>query len=274
MPELPEVQTIINDLNDSGITGKRILRAETDWPGMITSCSRSAFCRQMSDVRINEVWRRGKFLVFDLPGRVLLIHLRMSGRINLVAADAPRSKHEHLILFLDDGCELRLHDTRKFGRVYLVENEDDVLGTLGMEPLGVDFKYVAFATELKRRKRMIKPLIMDQKFIAGLGNIYADESLWEARIHPQCQAHSLSDADMRALWSAIPRVLKRGLKNGGTSLGEGIGNYSSIAGRRGENMVALKVYGRTELPCKRCGTPIKRIVVGQRSSHFCPVCQN
>jgi len=274
MPELPEVQTIVNDLNAAELVESTITGAEVSWPRSIAEPSAKLFCSQVKGKKISAIWRRGKFLVFDFDkGGNLLMHLRMSGRVHLVSEDADRLKHEHVILKIDDGRQLRFHDTRKFGRMYLVKTPEKILGKLGPEPLPPAFKLKSFAEKLKVRKRLLKPLLLDQSFIAGLGNIYADEALWEAKIHPCRIASTLTDAEIKALHRTIPRVLKRGLKNLGTSLGTGKANFFSVARRKGRNRDELKVFRRTGLPCPRCKATIERIIVGQRSTHICQECQ-
>lgn len=274
MPELPEVQTLVNDLNAAGLVGVSFTRARVFWPRSIATPSVNAFRRRIQSKMINAIGRRGKFIVMDLaPDCHLLIHLRMSGRLHLVPSDTGRSRHEHVILALDNALELRFHDTRKFGRVFLVSDLAEVLGPLGAEPLETGFGPAKLKTLLAPRKRLLKPLLLDQTVIAGLGNIYVDEALWEARLHPCRSAHTLSDAELRALARAIPRVLKRGLENLGTSLGTGKANFYSIAHHKGRNQDRLKVFRRTGQACPRCRQPVKRIVVGQRSTHICPRCQ-
>jgi len=203
----------------------------------------------------------------------LLIHLRMTGRLHLVSNNLPRRKHEHVILRFADGRQLRFHDTRKFGRLYLTSQPEKILDRLGPEPLAGEYTWKIFAGNLSPRKRMLKPLLLDQTFIAGLGNIYVDEALWESKIHPRRIAASLRSSEIRALHRAIPIVLKRGLKNLGTSLGTGKTNFYSVAQHQGRNRDELKVFRRTDLPCPRCRTKIQRIIVGQRSTHICPKCQ-
>jgi formamidopyrimidine-DNA glycosylase len=198
----------------------------------------------------------------------------MSGRLHLVTPAQPRQKHEHVLLNLSGGQQLRFHDTRKFGRLYLTPDVEHILGRLGPEPLAKGFTPKQFAQRLKPRKRLLKPLLLDQTFIAGLGNIYVDEALWESKIHPCRIAAALSRAEIQALHRAIPRVLKRGLKNLGTSLGTGKTNFYSVAKHQGRNSDQLNVFRRTGQPCPRCQTKIQRIIVGQRSTHICPRCQN
>lgn len=273
MPELPEVQTIVEDLAKSDMYGKRIVRADTDWEQMLGSCSVGTFRKWLEGDYVRSIERRGKFLVFRLSARYLILHLRMSGRINIVDSNRPRSKHEHLVLSFEDGRDLRMHDTRKFGRAFLVKEKSEVLGSLGVEPLSSAFGLETLSNILGRRKRMLKPLILDQHLIAGLGNIYTDESLWQAGLHPERRSCDLDGNEISALWRAIPEILRSAINNRGTSLGEGEGNYSSLAERRGDNRNHLNVYGRKKLPCKKCGTPIVRIIVAQRSTYLCPQCQ-
>ncbi len=274
MPELPEVQTIVNDLNAADLIGPIISEASVFWPRSIAQPSPTSFCRRIKGKQFTAIGRRGKYLVFDLTdGYTLLLHLRMSGRLHLVTAETPRVKHEHVILSFDDGRQLRFHDPRKFGRLNLIKDPAKILNRLGPEPLAPGFTTRIVGMLVRNRKRMLKPLLLDQTVIAGLGNIYVDEALWEARLHPCRLAATLSKAEIRALRLAIPRVLKRGLKNLGTSLGSGETNFYSVASRRGRNKDQLNVFRRTDLPCPRCQTGIERIIVGQRSTHICPKCQ-
>jgi formamidopyrimidine-DNA glycosylase len=274
MPELPEVETIARDLNAAGIVGRTVACGRVFWDRSVAEPSPAAFCRRVAGQRVAAVRRRGKFLVLDFAGgEALLVHLRMSGRLHLVPAQQERLTHEHVVVAFEDGSELRLHDTRKFGRVYLVADAERILGRLGPEPLDPGFTAPLLGAMLRRRNRLLKPLLLDQAFVAGIGNIYADEALWEARIHPLRLSRSISGAEARALHRAIRVVLQRGLKNLGTSLGTGKANFYSVGRRRGRNSDQLKVFRRTGLPCPRCGDAVARIIVGQRSTHLCPKCQ-
>ena len=274
MPELPEVQTIVDDLNTADLIGIPISGARVYWPRSIAEPTPTSFCRRIKGRHFTAIRRRGKYLVFEIDdGYTLLLHLRMSGRLHLVSTAARRIKHEHVILSFDDGRQLRFHDPRKFGRLNLVKDPARILDRLGPEPLASGFTAKSLGKLLKKRGRILKPLLLDQTFIAGLGNIYVDEALWEAKLHPCRTASTLSAPEIKALGLAIPRVLKRGLKNLGTSLGTGAANFYSVASRRGRNKDQLKVFRRTELPCPRCKTNIERIIVGQRSTHICPRCQ-
>lgn len=274
MPELPEVQTVVNDLNAAGLVGTTITGAEVFWHKTIENLSPEEFCQQIRELTIERIWRRAKYIAIDLTEHGhLLIHLRMSGRLHLVTPDIERVKHEHVVLTLDDKRQLRFHDTRKFGRMYLVEDAESVLGHLGPEPLSDEFTARRFWEALQQHKRLLKPLLLDQRFLAGLGNIYVDEALWEARLHPQRISSSVSEDEVRALHRTIRLVLRRGLKNLGTTLGTGKANFYSVGRRQGRNSDELNVFRRTGLPCPRCDTPIERLVVGQRSTHVCPICQ-
>jgi len=274
MPELPEVETIARDLHAAGIVGKTLACARVYWTRTIAEPSAPEFCRRIEKEQIVAVGRRGKFLVMDLAGGGnLLMHLRMSGRLHLVSSEAQRLPHEHVVLAFADGSELRFHDTRKFGRIYLTQDAERILGRLGPEPLDPEFTARMLFEGLQARSRLIKPLLLDQHFIAGLGNIYTDEALWEARIHPRRRSDSLVPQESKVLHSAIRKVLQRGLKNLGTSLGSGKANFYSVGRRRGRNRDELKVFRRTGEPCPRCHALIQRIIVGQRSTHICTKCQ-
>lgn len=274
MPELPEVQTIVNDLNAAGLIGRTIVQAEVFWPATIATSSSTVFCSQIRDRMIQGIARRGKFVLFKLQaGLTLAVHLRMTGRFQIVDAINRPCRHVHVILRMDDGHSLWFHDTRKFGRFFLVEHCGALLGALGPEPLDPRFTANALAARLARQRRQIKPLLLDQTFIAGLGNIYVDEALWAARLHPLRRSDTLMPAQIKALHRAIRHVLRQGLQNAGTTLGRGQSNFYSLSGTRGKNEVHLKVFRRTGEPCPRCRSPIIRLVVGQRSTHICNHCQ-
>lgn len=274
MPELPEVQTIVNDLIAAGIIGQRIVSASVYWPGSIAGLCPTEFCQRISGRGLAGIRRRGKYIVLDLmPKGALLIHLRMSGRILLTDPKTPRQKHQHVILELNSRYLIRFQDPRKFGRLQLVADAREILDRLGPEPLEPAFSASSLMQRLKLKKRAIKPLLLDQQFVAGLGNIYADEALWEAGIHPLANSKSLSDQQIINLHRSIRKVLRLGLKNGGTALGNGLSNFQSIKLHRGQNRTQLKVFRRTGQACLRCGNPIERLVVGQRSTHICSRCQ-
>ena len=274
MPELPEVQTVVDNLNALGISGHTITKASVHWPKTIAPMTPTRFRKQIKGLTINGFSRRGKYLVVHLSqGWTLLIHLRMTGRLNWTPTGIRRGKHEHVVLQLDLANELRFHDTRKFGRLFLTQTPQTILDKIGPEPLERSFTRKRLHHMLKAKKRQMKPLLLDQAFVAGLGNIYVDEALWEARIHPLRGSSTLAIEEIVALHKAIRLVLQRGLNNMGTSLGTGKGNFYSVAGRKGRNADELKVFRRTGEACPRCGITIERLTVGQRSTHICPACQ-
>ena len=274
MPELPEVQTIVDALISAGIVGKRIRKTIVFWPKTIATSGPDQFNRQVRNKTIISIGRRGKFIIFKLSDDIfMVVHLRMTGRFELMSNVTSPNPHVQIVLNISDGRRLLYHDTRKFGRFYLSNAIDSLTGNLGPEPLSDRFTAKLLARRLKGRRRQIKPLLLDQTFVAGLGNIYVDEALWEARIHPQSIINSLTKKEMTALHQALPRVLIKGIRNMGTSLGSGEGNFYSVANRRGRNKDLLKIFRRTDLPCPRCKSPIERIIVGQRSTHICGKCQ-
>lgn len=274
MPELPEVQTIVDGLNVAGVPGCRIDAAVVRWPKTIAIGSPGAFSSRLKGRAITGIHRRAKYIVFELSGGLwLLLHLRMTGRLVLAAPDEGEGPHLRVLLILDDGRCLAYHDTRKFGRFFLTAEPALVLGRLGPEPLASSFSAKVLAQRLGRRQSRIKPLLLDQGFLSGLGNIYTDEALWLARIHPLRAAHTLNRNEVRSLHRAIRSVLRQGIRNSGTSLGSGKSNFISPGNDHGRNRSNLKVFQRTGQACRRCGCSIERIIVGQRSTHICPRCQ-
>ena len=274
MPELPEVETIVRDLRAEKLEGQVIQDVLVYWPRTIATHSVRQFCAALKGERIETIARRGKFIVCKLSsGWMLLIHLRMTGHLFFFDSEKARHKHQHIVLKLKNGRQLRYQDTRKFGRWYLLKNADDKLGTLGPEPLSKHFMSACLAEILLSHERMLKPLLLDQHMIAGLGNIYTDEALWSACLHPCRMSNSISCREIVCLHRAIRRVLKKGIKCMGTTLGRGESNFYSVSGRKGRNQNGLMVFRRTGEPCWRCRAMIERIIVAQRSSHFCPRCQ-
>ncbi len=274
MPELPEVETVARDLRRAGLEGRRIMGVLVGWPKTVRGLSPDAFIRRLTRAVIVGISRRAKFLVFELAdGFTLLVHLRMTGRFDLGREFRRRSTHEHVVLRLDDGTSVHYVDPRKFGRWILTDTPDETLGGLGPEPLSRAFTAGAFTARLRPHHRRIKPLLLDQSFVAGVGNIYADEALWEARIHPCRRSDTLKTAEIERLYRALQAVLRRGIRNQGTSLGSASTNFYSAGRRRGRNQDALNVFRRDGEPCPRCGTGIERRVVGQRGTHICPHCQ-
>jgi len=214
---------------------------------------------------IHDVQRRGKYLVFPLGDAAMLIHLKMSGDLSVVRTDSPDGRFEHTRFHLEDGWDLRFADARKFGKVFLMDDPAGVLGALGPEPLADDFSARVLRDRLRRHARSLKPLLLDQTFIAGLGNIYTDEALHRARLHPLRRSDRLSDEETRRLWRGIRAALRQGLRHNGASI--------DWVYRGGDFQNHFRVYQRAGEPCPVCGTRIRRIVVGQRGTHYCPSCQ-
>ena len=270
MPELPEVETVARELGES-LPGRTITGVTVRWPRTIACPPPDEFRQAIAGRRVTSVGRRGKYVVLGLDRGYLLIHLKMSGRLYVTPAGQAADRHEHTIFDLDDGQQLRFQDVRKFGRVYLVDDVEQVTGNLGPEPLADDFTLVTFRRRLERRSGRLKSLLLNQFFLAGLGNIYADEALFQAGLHPLRPAGSLTPAEQERLYNAIRGVLRQAVANRGTTLGDG--GYVDARGEAGQHQEQIMVYGRTGKSCLRCGTPIERLVVGGRSSHFCPRCQ-
>lgn len=278
MPELPEVETIARTLREGGqgreiVAGQMIVGAHLLWQRTLAEpqIPEVELSARLAGQHIVQVGRRGKFLVLSLDRDTLLIHLRMSGDIRVEPlADAtgqpqPFQAHDRLVLDFTGGQRLVLNDTRKFGRVWLVDDPARVLGGLGPEPFDSQFTPEAFYHRLQSVHRQIKPLLLDQTFIAGLGNIYTDEALYAAQIYPLRTSDSLTREETTALWAAIRAVLSEGIRTNGASI--------DWVYRGGDFQNQFKVYQRTGQPCPRCGTPIARITIGQRGTHFCPHCQ-
>jgi formamidopyrimidine-DNA glycosylase len=269
MPEMPEVETIKRDLWPR-LVGRTITGVTVGWEGCVDRPSVRGFCDQVTGRRIENVGRRGKFLVLSLSGdRTLLVHLRMTGSLRIEDPADPWETHARLAFRLDNGEELRFVNVRKFGRIYLVNDPAEVLGDLGPEPLADEFTVDAFRALLANRRGMIKPLLLDQRFIAGLGNIYVDEALFRARIHPRRIARSLTSEEVSGLYDAIQEVLREAIADQGTSRSD----YVRPDGTEGTHQDRLLVSGKVGEPCPCCGTEIERLVVGGRGTYVCPHCQ-
>lgn len=273
MPELPEVETIVRELCASSLIGLHIEKAIVFWDRSIANLISSQFCQKIASQKIVDIQRRGKFLVFVLTDDTLLVHLRMTGKFLIADEECETHPHERVRLYLSDKRVLRYEDQRKFGKWYLTMHSGQYLDKLGLEPLSKEFTLKAFEQCLKGHKSRIKPFLLDQRFIAGLGNIYVDEALWTAKIHPLRSIQTLTKNEVANLHCSIIEVLKRGVENIGTSLGAARANYFSVSGRRGNNQQALKVFRREGLACMRCHHIIQKVVVAQRRTHFCPHCQ-
>jgi len=272
MPELPEVETIAALLRGDAraeapsIIGWRVREARVLWPRTLANIGADEFRQAIHGQEVVSVGRRGKFLVVGLSRDTLLLHLRMSGDVHAEFSDhfAEAGKHDRLILEFDRG-RMVFNDPRKFGRVWLVRDPLEVLGVLGPEPLDEELNGLVFYHMLQKRRRQIKPLLMDQRFVAGMGNIYTDEALHAARLHPLQIASQMTEEQAGKLLDAMRAVLQEGIRHNGASI--------DWVYRGGSFQNRLRVYGRTGQPCPNCGTKIERLQVGQRGTHFCPNCQ-
>jgi len=268
VPELPEVQTVVEDLLRAGVAGRRIARARVHWRRSIAEPSAAAFGRLVRGRSVRSVHRRGKYVVFGLTGGYsLLVHLRMTGQL-LSLVDYRPDRHVHAV-FDFEGLPIYYRDMRKFGRFTLV---DDAVRPTAMAHVGPDVLQVRFAEWLDRiggRRAPIKALLLDQGIAAGLGNIYVDEALFRAGVHPRTPADALSREELRTILRCSKEVMRLAIRHGGTTYI----NFANFHGNPGNFRRKLRVYGRTGEPCRRCGTVLERLVVGGRSSHFCPVCQ-
>jgi formamidopyrimidine-DNA glycosylase len=270
MPELPEVETVARGLREP-LVGRTFTGVTARWPRTIAFPELDSFLERITGRRIESVSRRGKYVVIGLDEGYLLIHLKMSGRLLVVPAQEPQDKHTHTVFDLDNGQQLRFHDVRKFGRVHLVEDAGQVTGDLGPEPLAKDLTLLEFRALLARRKGKLKPLLLNQQFLAGIGNIYADESLFAAGLHPLRKADSLTPDEQHRLHQAIRQVLGQAVAGRGTTLTDQ--GYVDAEGRAGAYQDQIAVYSRSGRPCQVCGERIQRIIVGGRSTHYCPRCQ-
>jgi formamidopyrimidine-DNA glycosylase len=264
MPELPEVETIIRALRPA-LIGKTILSADLRWKRTLASPSPAKFQKLLPGQQIQDVFRRAKFLAIKLSHSHLIIHLRMSGDLLVILGGYQTGKHDRLILTLSDDVSLVFSDPRKFGRVWLVDDPASVFQDLGPEPLSDEFTPLWLHAALHARHRKLKALLLDQSFLAGLGNIYTDEALHVARLHPLTSSNTISVEQAETLWMAIHQVLEEGIRRNGASI--------DWVYRGGDFQNHFRVYGRQGEACPVCGTLIERIVVGQRGTHYCPQCQ-
>jgi formamidopyrimidine-DNA glycosylase len=279
VPELPEVETIARELRPL-VAGSRIVEAWTDWPRAVRHPTPERFCAELRGRRVLDVSRRAKWLLLWLDDdAVLAIQVKMTGQLFVVPATTPVDRHVHVALSFEDGRELRLRDVRKFARVGLYRRDEtgtvrdadealDLFAGHGPEPLDPAFTLAAFRARLRGRRGRLKSLLLDQGFVAGIGNIYADEALWRARLHPLRTAAGLRPPQEARLYRAIREVLGEAIERRGSS----VDDYTAPGGD-GEMQEHLDVYQRTGQPCHRCGHRIRRITLGGRGTHFCGWCQ-
>ena len=273
MPELPEVETVARDLRGA-VAGRRIDRVTVIRPDVVRYPDGNALPALLTGQRFAEVERQGKYLFLGLDsGDALMVHLGMTGHLLVCDADAPVPKHTHIRAALDDGRELRFDDARRFGRVAYGSREAldaaRVLPRLGVEPLSEAFSQASLDAVLRRTTRTVKAALLDQKGVAGLGNIYIDEACFLAGVRPTRRCHRLTRRERAALLDAIPRVLTTAVANRGSS----VDDYRDVWNGRGSNQERLQVYGRGGQPCFACGTTLRRTTTAGRTTVYCPHCQ-
>ncbi len=273
MPELPEVETVKRTLNVL-VQGKEISLVEVHLPRIIQFPDDiEQFSLLLQGQTFRAVERRGKFLRFLLDDYTLVSHLRMEGRYGLFPQIEPIEKHTHVIFRFTDGTELRYKDVRQFGTMHLFHTGEDIkslpLAKLGLEPLDSQFTFKAFRDKVERRTTRIKPLLLNQEYIVGLGNIYVDEALHAAKIHPERPAHTLKVSELKKLYTSIVLTLQKAVDAGGSS----VKSYVNGQGEMGMFQQELKVYGRQQLGCLQCGHLIEKIIVAGRGTHLCMKCQ-
>ena len=273
MPELPEVETTVRDLRRHlpGLTISGVLFC--DWPRLIQTHPPEVLSQLVAGEQILGLDRRAKYVIVELSnGKYLVFHRKMTGNLFWRTPDAPPDKYTHFVIGFTDDTQLRFTDLRKFGRVYLFLSRaemDDLFRKLGPEPLLDSFTEQDFEARLTGRKGLLKPLLLDQSLLVGLGNIYVNEALFVSGLHPQRPAHTLDADERQRLYHAIREVLNKGIANRGTTLSD----YLDGEGMKGRNQEMLFVHERKDQPCVNCGTPIVKIVVGQRGTYLCPSCQ-
>jgi len=275
MPELPEVETVRRDL-EQRLVGRRIISCwvAPDAPRLVQLVPPAQFCRELRGRTVVGLRRRGKYLIVDLDdGRAWVMHRRMSGNVLWRDAAAPPDDYVRARFALDDGHELRWTDLRKFGTMWLVEDATMVMEALGPEPLDAEFTADVLRHRAHKRGAPIKSVLLDQSVLAGMGNLYTDEALHVARIHPLRPANRLNRGDWERLREGIVQALHMGIAARGSSLGTTLRDHVNVDGDPGTNQETVLAYGREGAPCYTCGTPMRRIKVGGRSSTFCPRCQ-
>ncbi len=271
MPELPEVETVRRGLNRL-VVGRTIARVSVRVPKMVKP-EVEIFSDSLAGQTLKAIRRRGKYLILEMTDLLLISHLRMEGKYLFFTDEVPENKHFHVFFHFTDGTTLVYQDVRKFGTMELLDKADEesffVQKKIGPEPTEQDFKLAPFSKALRLSKKAIKPLLLEQRLVAGLGNIYVDEVLWAAKVHPERLASSLTSSEIRRLHDETIRILQLGIEKGGST----IRTYRNALGEDGTMQEELQVYGLDGLACSRCGTTIQKIKVGGRGSHFCPRCQ-
>ena len=271
MPELPEVETVRRGL-EKLILGKKISSIEVHYPKMIKT-DLEEFQKELPGQVIQSMGRRGKYLLFHLTDRILISHLRMEGKYFFYPDQVPERKHAHVLIHFEDGGTLVYEDVRKFGTMELLAPEllesYFISKKLGPEPTKKDFDLLIFQKALKKSKKPIKTHLLDQTLVVGLGNIYVDEVLWRAKVHPAKSSQTITKKEVRAIHEQTISVLEQAVDKGGST----IRSYTNAFGENGTMQELHQVYDRVGLACSRCGSIIEKIQLGGRGTHFCPQCQ-
>ncbi|WP_433743588.1 DNA-formamidopyrimidine glycosylase [Falsibacillus pallidus] len=273
MPELPEVETVRRTLVEL-ISGKTIGEVKVEWGKIIKQPDDvQEFCHLLKGQKIHSIGRRGKFLIFYLNDYALVSHLRMEGKYGLFQQDDPIDPHTHVFFTFTDGTELRYKDVRKFGTMHLFPKGKELmeppLNKLGPEPFSEEFTAEWLFGRLQRTERVVKAVLLDQTAVVGLGNIYVDEVLFRAGIHPERKANSLSESEVKKIRNETILTLQEAVDKGGST----IRSYLNSQGQIGMFQLQLFVYGRKGEECKKCGTPIEKFSTAGRGTHICPNCQ-
>lgn len=272
MPELPEVETVKETLKKI-IIGKKIIDVKINYNKIIEYPEENVFKKEIINQTINDIKRRGKWLLFELNDYYLLSHLRMEGKYFFKNSKDEHLKHEHIIFVFSDNTELRYLDSRKFGKMHLIKKDDLLnlrpLNELGLEPWDENLNINYLKEKYKNKKMPIKTVILDQSIVVGIGNIYADEILFLSNINPLKNAYLLSDSELKSIINNTKKVMEKSIKNGGTT----IKSYESSEGVHGMNQNYLFVHSRENCKCKKCESMIIKIKVGGRGTYYCPNCQ-
>ncbi|MBJ7618171.1 bifunctional DNA-formamidopyrimidine glycosylase/DNA-(apurinic or apyrimidinic site) lyase [Weissella confusa] len=273
MPELPEVETVRRGLTRL-VVGRKVLGTEVRWEKTISGMAPEEFDAELVGRTIEKVDRRGKYLLFRFSGGLTMVsHLRMEGAYYTVPTGTEPGKHDLVTFHLDEGIDLFYRDTRKFGRMNLVPDADALqvagLAKIGPEPTEKDLSLAYMVSEFGKSRMHVKPFLLDQSHIAGLGNIYVDETLWQSQIHPLTAANKLTEDELARLRENIIHEITRATEHHGTT----VHSFTTAFGEAGEFQNELQVYGRVGEPCLRCGHPLEKMKVAQRGTTYCPVCQ-
>lgn len=273
MPELPEVETIRQTLLKL-VKDEVITTVDVYWPKIIKKPDDAVVFQQLLEGQsIIDINRKGKFLIFELDDYSLVSHLRMEGKYGIYSSDTEKDKHTHVIFHFDSGRSMHYHDVRKFGTMHLFNKGEAVrslpLAQVGPDPFEPEYLFKEIFPKIKKSSRAIKNILLDQTIIAGLGNIYVDETLFRAKIHPLRSGTSLTEAEGHLILTEAKNTLAEAVKQGGTT----IRSYTNSLGEIGMFQQELFVYGQTGVPCKTCGSEIEKFKVSNRGTHICPSCQ-